>query len=43
MSPSLLFDELIGSIRDFSVSHEFDDDVCLVGMEVVRVGSGATT
>ena len=43
MSPSLLFDELIGSIRDFSVSHEFNDDVCLVGMEVVRVGSGAMT
>ena len=43
MSPSLLFDELIGSIRDFAVSHEFNDDVCLVGMEVVRVGSGATS
>jgi sigma-B regulation protein RsbU (phosphoserine phosphatase) len=28
-----LFDELIAAIRAFSVSHEFDDDVCLVGME----------
>jgi serine phosphatase RsbU (regulator of sigma subunit) len=42
MSPPLLFDELLGSIRDFSVSHEFEDDVCLVGMEVVRLGLGAT-
>jgi sigma-B regulation protein RsbU (phosphoserine phosphatase) len=28
-----LFDELLEAIRAFSVSHEFDDDVCLVGME----------
>jgi serine phosphatase RsbU (regulator of sigma subunit) len=28
-----LFDELLAAIRAFSVSHEFDDDVCLVGME----------
>jgi sigma-B regulation protein RsbU (phosphoserine phosphatase) len=28
-----LFDELIEAIRAFSVSHEFDDDVCIVGME----------
>jgi serine phosphatase RsbU (regulator of sigma subunit) len=28
-----LFDELLQAIRAFSVSHEFDDDVCLVGME----------
>ena len=43
MSPSLLFDELLGLIRDFSLSHEFEDDVCLVGIEVVRLGLGATT
>jgi phosphoserine phosphatase RsbU/P len=42
MSPSRLFDELLGSIRDFSLRHEFEDDVCLVGMEVVRLGRGAT-
>ena len=42
MSPPVLFDELLGSIRDFSISHEFEDDVCLVGMEVVSVGSSAT-
>jgi sigma-B regulation protein RsbU (phosphoserine phosphatase) len=41
MPPPLLFDELLGSIRDFSFSHEFEDDVCLVGMEVVRLGLGA--
>ena len=28
-----LFDELLDSIRAFSVDHEFEDDVCLVGME----------
>jgi len=28
-----LFDELLEAIRIFSVSHEFDDDVCIVGME----------
>ena len=28
-----LFDELLEAIRAFSLSHEFDDDVCIVGME----------
>ena len=28
-----LFDELLKTIRAFSVDHKFDDDVCLVGME----------
>jgi serine phosphatase RsbU (regulator of sigma subunit) len=28
-----LFDELLETIRAFSVDHEFEDDVCLVGME----------
>jgi sigma-B regulation protein RsbU (phosphoserine phosphatase) len=28
-----MFDELLEAIRAFSVDHEFDDDVCLVGME----------
>ena len=31
-----MFDELISAIRVFSVNHEFDDDVCLVGMEFIR-------
>jgi sigma-B regulation protein RsbU (phosphoserine phosphatase) len=29
----LLFDELLGQVRGFAVSGEFDDDVCLVGMD----------
>jgi len=29
----LLFDDLLEAVRAFSVSHEFEDDVCLVGME----------
>jgi phosphoserine phosphatase RsbU/P len=28
-----LFDELLETIRAFSIDHEFEDDVCLVGME----------
>jgi len=28
-----LIDEMLEAIRAFSVSHEFDDDVCIVGME----------
>jgi serine phosphatase RsbU (regulator of sigma subunit) len=28
-----MFDELIEVIRTFTVGGEFDDDVCLVGME----------
>jgi len=28
-----MFDELLEAIRAFSVDHEFDDDVCLVGVE----------
>jgi sigma-B regulation protein RsbU (phosphoserine phosphatase) len=28
-----IFDELLEAIRAFSVDHEFDDDVCLVGVE----------
>jgi sigma-B regulation protein RsbU (phosphoserine phosphatase) len=32
-----LFDELLREIQDFSVTKEFDDDVCLVGAEVKRL------
>jgi phosphoserine phosphatase RsbU/P len=31
--PGVLFDELIAAIRAFAASHEFDDDVCLVGVD----------
>jgi sigma-B regulation protein RsbU (phosphoserine phosphatase) len=31
--PAQMFDELLAAIRAFSVNHEFEDDVCLVGME----------
>ncbi len=30
------FDELLETVRNFSVSHEFEDDVCLVGMDFVQ-------
>jgi sigma-B regulation protein RsbU (phosphoserine phosphatase) len=31
--PGILFDELLEVIRNFAVNGEFDDDVCLVGMD----------
>jgi len=31
--PGQMFDELLEAVRTFSVSHEFEDDVCLVGVE----------
>ena len=33
-----LFDELLEDVRRFSGKTDFEDDVCLVGMEVARVG-----
>ncbi len=36
-----LFDDLLEAVRNFSVDHEFEDDVCLVGMEFA--GKSAAT
>jgi sigma-B regulation protein RsbU (phosphoserine phosphatase) len=36
---SQLFDELLKEIRQFSADGKFADDVCLVGMEVSKIGS----
>jgi serine phosphatase RsbU (regulator of sigma subunit) len=33
--PAILFDELLRVIRTFAVNGEFDDDVCLVGMDFI--------
>jgi len=33
--PGVLFDELLQVIRAFAVNGEFDDDVCLVGMDFI--------
>lgn len=38
-SSGALFDELIQLIRNYAVSGEFDDDVCLVGMDFVGCSS----
>jgi serine phosphatase RsbU (regulator of sigma subunit) len=35
--PGILFDELLQVIRGFAVGGEFDDDVCLVGMDFVGI------
>jgi sigma-B regulation protein RsbU (phosphoserine phosphatase) len=35
-----LFDGLIGEIRGFAVDGQFGDDVCVVGMDVVRLEGG---
>lgn len=44
LPPMLLFDDLIAEIQRYSSTHEFTDDVCLVGMQVARrpvaVGGG---
>jgi len=34
--PAILFDELLAEIQQFSASKKFDDDMCLLGMDVVR-------
>lgn len=36
LPPSILFDELIQVIRSFANNGEFEDDVCLVGMDYFR-------
>jgi sigma-B regulation protein RsbU (phosphoserine phosphatase) len=33
--PGILFDELLEVIRGFAVNGQFDDDVCLVGMDYI--------
>jgi phosphoserine phosphatase RsbU/P len=38
LAPSLLIDEVLGEVRDFSIRSEPDDDICLVGMEVAQTG-----
>ena len=38
LPPPALFRELLQDIRRFAGGHEVDDDVCLVGMEVARLG-----
>ena len=37
---SQLFDDLLAIVRNFSVGHEFEDDVSLVGMDFVRKPQG---
>jgi serine phosphatase RsbU (regulator of sigma subunit) len=39
--PGILFDELLAVIRGFAVNGQFDDDVCLVGMDYI--GAPAAT
>ncbi len=36
-----IFEETIDEVREFSATKTFEDDVCLVGMEVVKIGSEA--
>ncbi len=38
-APGALFDDILAEIQDFGGKGEFEDDVCLVGMEVARVGA----
>lgn len=36
LPPERMFDELLDEIREFSGNAEFEDDICLVGMEVTK-------
>jgi serine phosphatase RsbU (regulator of sigma subunit) len=38
LAPERLFDEVLADVKGFSGNQEFYDDVCLVGVEVARVG-----
>ncbi len=38
LEPAELFDDLLAEIQEFSANHEFEDDVCLVGLEVKSGG-----
>jgi PAS domain S-box-containing protein len=38
--PGVLFDELLEVIRAFAVNGQFDDDVCLVGMDFIGLPPG---
>ena len=40
LPPGELFDELLADARHFSGCEEFEDDVCLLGMEVMDIGAG---
>ncbi len=39
LPPAALFDDLMAEIQTFSGTSEFEDDVCLVGMEVAYLGA----
>jgi serine phosphatase RsbU (regulator of sigma subunit) len=41
-APAQLFESLLAEIRAFARRTEFDDDVCIVGVEVAREGAGGT-
>ena len=38
-----LFDELLRDVQRFSGVNEFEDDVCLVGMEIQRTGQNSSS
>lgn len=40
LAPPQLFDELIAEVRQFATGRVFDDDVCLVGVELARKRHG---
>lgn len=42
LATEALFGSLLNEVRQFAAGREFDDDVCLVGMEVARLGLTAS-
>jgi len=39
LPPEQLFDEILADVKRFSAGKDFDDDVCLVGVEVEWLGA----
>lgn len=37
----VLFDELLAEIKEYSSAKKFEDDVCLVGIDIARIGSAS--
>jgi serine phosphatase RsbU (regulator of sigma subunit) len=40
LAPAELFDELLAEVKEFSSDKEFEDDVCLIGMEIKHFEHG---
>ncbi len=42
LPPEQMFDQLLGEVQQFSVDKEFEDDVCMVALEVTHLGDSSS-